>query len=300
LSNYYETLGVDKSASESEIKSAYRKLALKYHPDRNQGDAAAEEKFKQISEAYAVLSDSKKKAQYDQFGSSGFHQRYSQEDIFQGTDFNRIFSEFGFGGDFGDLFGNIFGGGFGGMGGAQGARYQTRPIKGRDVEYPMTIGFMDAYNGAERQINIKLSDGSQRNLKVKIPAGSKSGSKLRIPERGAPSQSGGQPGDLYIKIEVADHPEFVRVGDDIETPLPLKISEALLGCSLEVETPVGVKSIKVPAGMQPGHKVRLKNLGFPKGKQQCGDLFAVVTYDIPARLSGKQKEAIEKLSDVGL
>lgn len=299
MANYYDVLGVSKTASEDEIKKSYRKLALKYHPDRNPDDPASEEKFKEISEAYAVLSDSAKKRQYDQFGSSNFHKKYSQEDIFRGTDFNQVFSEFGFGGDFGDIFGNIFGQGFGGAG-RQGQAYAQKARKGRDVEYPMTIGFLDAYTGTERQVNIRLSDGSERNLKVKVPPSAKTGDKLRIPERGAASQSGGAPGDLFIKITVADHPEFVRSGNDIETPLELRISEALLGCSAEVQTPSGAKKIKIPPGMSPGHKIRLKGLGFKSPKGAAGDLFAVVKYRIPETLNDSQKSALAALDTVGL
>ncbi len=295
MSNYYDILGVSKTASDAEIKKAYRKLALKYHPDRNQGDAEAEEKFKQANEAYAVLSDSKKRKQYEMFGDQKFHQQYSSEDIFRGTDFGSIFEEFGMGSNF---FSQIFGGGFGGAG-PGGAGFTRGPQKGQDVEYPVTIGFMDAYNGVERRVQFSLNDGTHRDLTIRIPKGVTSGAKLRVAGRGAPSPMGGTPGDLYVVIEVSPHPTFTRKDQDIETPLKLKISEAFLGCSKSVETPVGPKKIKVPAGVNPGTKIRLKGLGFASHKGQ-GDLYAVVNLDIPRSLSHEQKEAIAGLQEAGL
>ena len=165
MSNYYDILGVNKSASESDIKKAYRKKAMEYHPDRNQNNPQAEEKFKQVNEAYAVLSDKQKKQQYDMFGDQKFHQQYSSDDIFRGTDFGSIFEEFGMGGN---IFGNIFGGGF-----QQGQRggFGRGPQKGQDVEYPVTVGFMDAYNGTERRVQFSLNDGTKRDLTVRIPQG---------------------------------------------------------------------------------------------------------------------------------
>ncbi|SMF34514.1 DnaJ C-terminal domain-containing protein [Pseudobacteriovorax antillogorgiicola] len=295
MSNYYDILGVEKSASDADIKKAYRKLAMQYHPDRNQGNPQAEEKFKQVNEAYAVLSDKQKRQQYDMFGEQKFHQQYSAEDIFRGTDFGSIFEEFGMGNSF---FSNIFGGaggaGFQGRGG-----FQRGPQKGQDVEYPVKIGFMDAYNGTERRVQFSLSDGTRRDLTVRIPQGVQTGAKLRVSGRGAPSPVGGQPGDLFVVIEVSPHPRFTRDGLDIETPIPMKVSEAFLGCSKSIETPMGEKKIKVPAGVKPGTKIRLKGLGFKSG-QQHGDLFGIVEVEIPKDLSDEQKNAIASLQECGL
>jgi curved DNA-binding protein len=304
VSNYYDILGVQKGASDDEIKKAYRKLALKYHPDRNQGDKVAEEKFKSISEAYAVLSDAEKRKKYDMFGESGFHQQYSTEDIFRGTDFSKIFSEFGFGGDPGNIFSSIFGGGFGGGprgAGGFGGGFRTGPMRGQDLEYEMTIGFMEAYQGTERQIRFRTSDGTERELRVRIPPGASDGSRLRVAGKGAPGPGGGPAGDLYVVIKMSAHPEFQRVGDDIETPVKLKISAALLGTSSEVQTPQGPKRIKIPAGVRPGTKIRLKGLGFPRrGGAERGDLHAVVEYEIPDQLTDAQRQAISTLQEVNL
>ena len=300
MSDYYKILDVERSASDVDIKKAYRRKAKQYHPDFNPGNKEAEETFKKVSEAYAVLSDPQKRKQYDTFGENQFHQRYSAEDIFGNTDFASIFEEMGMGGGsfFADLFGGARGprgrsGGFGARGGA--------PVRGQDVEYEMTIGFMDALKGGERQVNFSLSDGTRTHLTVKIPPGIKSGDKLRVAGKGAASPMGGESGDLYIKIEVGTHPNFTRIGNDMETSLMLKVSEAFLGCSKEVETPDGPKRLKVPPCVTPGTKIRLKSLGFPDREGGGrGDLFAVVTLDVPQHLSKPQREAVEQLKEAGL
>lgn len=297
MQNYYQILGVEKTASEADIKKAYRKLAMQYHPDRNQGNKEAEEKFKQINEAYAVLSDAQKRRQYDTVGDTRFHQQYSSEDIFRNTDFASIFEEMGLGGR-GSFFSSIFGGS-GGFGGRPGAGPQGS-MKGQDVEYPLNIGFMDTYNGTERRINFSLSDGTERELTVRIPKGVRSGAKLRISGRGAASRFGGPPGDLFIIIQVGEHPEFKRVEDDIEVKLPLKVSEAFLGCSKEINTPEGSRKIKIPPSVRAGTKIRLKGLGFADPQGHRGDLFAVVDLDIPKTLSKEQIKAVESLADLGL
>lgn len=302
MRDYYEILGLKKGASKDEIKKAYRKLALKHHPDRNEGDAESEKKFKEISEAYAVLSDDKKKQQYDMYGNQGFHQRYSAEDIFRGADFSDIFG--GMGGNANDIFSKIFGGmgggmgqgGFGGMGGGQ------RSAKGQNIEYPLQVSFDDAYRGAEKEINFSLNDGSKRSIKLKIPAGVKTGGKLRVAGKGASSPYGGQPGDLFVKINVADHPTYKRNEQNIEVNVPLKLSEALLGASVDVDTPEGDKVIKVPPGVKHGTKMRLKGLGFatPGKKDIRGDLYAVVVIDIPKELTDEQTTLVQSLAETGL
>ena len=305
MADYYKTLGLSKGAGTDEIKKAYRKLALQYHPDRNKGDKDAENKFKEISEAYAVLSDDEKRKQYDAFGDSRFHQQYSQEDIFRNTDFGSVFQDFDMGGLEG-IFSRIFGGAAGGgatFGGGphMGARARGRQVKGQDIEFPLTIGFAEAFNGGERTVNFRLSDGTERSLKVRIPKGAKDGGRLRVAGMGAPSPYGGPAGDLFVVLQVAAHPQFTREGDDLLTHLPLKISEALLGTSREVETMDGVKRVKIPAGVKPGTKVRLRGLGFAHpGKETRGDLLVVVDLDIPTRLTTSQKNAVAALQEVDL
>lgn len=294
MADYYETLGVPKGASDDEIKKSYRTLAKKYHPDRNPNNKAAEDSFKAISAAYAVLSDSEKRKQYDTFGDQKFHQNYSQEDIFRGADFKNIFTDSGFDGN--DIFSRIFGQGFGGGGGGRGGA-----TKGQDVEYPASVAFMDAFNGSERHINFRLSDGTSREMTIKVPAGIRDGGKLRVAGKGGNSPYGGPPGDLFVVISVAAHPQFTRIGDDVEGRFPVRLSEALLGGSKTLETLDGVKKVKVPIGVKPGTKIRLKNLGFPvPGKTIRGDFFAVVEYEIPEKLNPAQTELVQSLAEAGL
>ena len=304
MANYYDILGVSKSSSQSEIKKAFRKKAMEYHPDRNQDNPQAEEKFKEVNEAYAVLSDEQKKQQYDMFGDQKFHQQYSSDDIFRGADFGSIFDDLGMNPD---IFSSIFGGGggFGGHAGGgfgrHGGGFQRGPQKGQDIEYTVQVGFMDAYNGTERKLQFSLNDGSSRDLTIKIPKGIESGKKLRVSGKGAASRSGGPNGDLFVIVEVAAHPDFKRKGDNIETNVSLKVSEAFLGCSKEVNTPQGVKKVKIPAGVKLGTKIRLKGLGFNNLKTKTpGDLFAVISLEVSKDLTAEQKELIEKLQATGL
>lgn len=299
MADYYDTLGIKKGASEDEIKKSYRKLAMKFHPDRNPGNKTAEDKFKKISEAYAVLSDSEKRRQYDMFGDQKFHQNFSQEDIFRGADFRNIFTDASFDGS--DIFSRIFGSGFGGQGFGGRGGFHQQPVKGQDIEYPLTISFQEAFRGADRNVNFSLTDGSSRDLTIKIPAGVSDGGKLRVAGKGIPSSHGGPPGDLYVLISIATHPTFSRSGSDIEGKIRLKLSEALRGCSKDVETMDGPKKIKVPAGVKPGTKIRLKNLGFPMpGKSLRGDFFVVVEYEVPESLDANQRTAVDHLAEVGL
>ncbi|NDE13376.1 J domain-containing protein [bacterium] len=334
MADYYKELGVEKGASDDEIKKSYRKLALKYHPDRNPGDKKAEEKFKKISEAYAVLSDPQKRKQYDMVGDARFHQAFSQEDIFRGTDFSQIFRDFNmaggedlfsriFGGQFGGAFagaagpggrgrgpgfggfgGGGFGGGFGGGGfeGFGGAFGGGGTPAGQDVEYPLQISFLDAWRGCERQVSFRLGDGTKRDFKLKVPAGVKDGGKLRVPGKGAESQYGGPAGDVHVIVQISPHGQFERVADDIHVRVKIKPSEAFLGGSATVETPEGHKTVKVPAGVQPGTKMRLKGLGFPHpGKSSTrGDLYAILEIDVPKHLTPEQEEAVRALRDAGL
>ena len=224
--DYYDVLGVSKEATPSEIKKTYRKLALKYHPDKNKGDKASETKFKEISEAYAVLSDPEKKQQYDRFGSAQFHQQYSQEDIFRNFNLNDIFSQF----DFGSRGGSAsFRSGMGGNGGGNpfssffsqgqsagcgGGGCRPSPAKGQDMTYQISVALEEVLNGAERTITLRRN-GEEHNVSVKIPKGIEAGKKLRLQGKGGESPNGGPPGDLYLKVEIQPDSKFSRETDDL-------------------------------------------------------------------------------------
>lgn len=295
--DYYKTLGVDKKASPEEIKKAFRKLAVKYHPDRNPNDKAAEDKFKEINEAYAVLSDPKKKEEYDTFGSSGFHKQYSQEDIFRGFDFSNVYRDMGAGGGE-DIFSRLFGGGFGrgaGRGGFRGG-----PQRGGDLEMEVDIAFREAAQGAEKQIAFRRS-GQREELKIKIPAGVDNGSKIRIAGKGGQGEGGGPDGDLFLIIRVLPDPVFSREGGDLFVDRSIPFSAACLGTTLDVPTLEGDKRIKVPAGMQPGTKIRLKGCGIkPLGSNTKGDLYVKVAVHVPETLNAGQKKVVEDLEKLGL
>ncbi len=291
--DYYATLGVDRSADAATIKKAYRKLAQKYHPDRNPDDKKAEDRFKQITEAYAVLSDPEKRRQYDQFGANGFHQRFSQEDIFRNMDFGDIFGGFGgAGGD--DLFSQLFGGSARGHGG------QRRPSKGQDFSMQISIPFRLAVQGGERRIDYR-SNGSVEQIKVRIPAGIESGAKLRVAGKGGTSPTGGPTGDLFLQIEIESDPLFTREGNDLLVRVEIPFSGICLGTSVEVPTLDTPKRVKVPPGMQPGQKIRLRGFGVASsGRRPAGDLYAVIEVAVPKSLTAEQKELIEKLKEQDL
>lgn len=312
---YYKILGVDKTASAAEIKKAYRKLALKYHPDKNPDNKEAEAKFKQISEAYAVLSDEKKRQEYDTYGSAGFQQRYSQEDIFRNFDLNDILNQFGFGGAGGGRStfrfsgqgggGNPFDffsqGGGGARGGGCGGGCRPQPVKGQDQTYELAISLEDVLHGAEKNISLRR-DGDTRNIAVKIPKGIESGKRLRLSGKGAPSPSGGLPGDLFLKVTVQPHETFTRDGDNLITEKKVPFSRACLGTSVEISSLDGrTFKLKVPAGVQQEAKLRIKGHGLPSGPiGDRGDLYVKFLVEIPRKLTQEQECAVEKLAELGL
>lgn len=296
--DYYSILGVSRTASADDIKKAYRKLAVKYHPDKNPGDRDAENRFKEINEAYAVLSDPEKRAQYDRFGSTGFHQRFSQEDIFRNFDVDDLFKDAGFGTQ--DIFSRIFGGFRTSAGRGRHGFGFSFPRKGEDYTMEVTVSFMEAYHGTEKTVSYSL-DGVRKDLKVKIPAGVSTGSKIRIAGKGGPGIDGGPDGDLYLLVTVGLDHQFTREGDDILVEREIPFSDACLGTSLEVPTPDGPKRIRVPAGIRGDTKIRLRGLGFPHlGKSSRGDLYVRVGVKVPERLTPRQRELVEKLREEGL
>ncbi|GAI84767.1 unnamed protein product, partial [marine sediment metagenome] len=243
--DYYKILGLGKNASSEDIKKAYRKLALKYHPDKNPDDKKAEERFKNISEAYAVLSDPKKREQYDNFGSDMFSQKFSQEDIFRGFDLNEILKDFGFTGLGGD-YSRIFGGGkrrrsytyktsdpFSEILREQMMGKQQMARKGEDLQYNISITLEESALGADKKISIKR-EGKTQEINIKIPPGISTGKKLRLAGKGLPSVNGGPPGNLYLEINIDPHPIFARDVYDIYLEKSISFSEAALGTSVDV------------------------------------------------------------------
>jgi molecular chaperone DnaJ len=347
MATLYDTLGVPKGASQDEIKKAYRKLARQHHPDANPGDAAAEERFKEVQNAYDVLSDPEKRKQYDAFGNG-------RPGPGGATNFNFDV------GDLGDLFGNLFGGGgFGGR--AQRARPQ--PVKGQDLEAVVNLSFEDALQGAEVKIPVDVTvacrtcggsgaepgtapvicpecngrgvraedqgffalsqpcprcrgngtviekpcrtcqgSGRERRTKrysVKIPAGARDGTRIRLKGKGEPGQNGGPNGDLYVVTRVGESAQYERRGDDLVVEVPVTYPEAALGASVEVPTPEGPVSLKVPAGSTDGKLLRIRGRGAPRLKGPGkGDVLARVRIVVPSKPTKKERELLEELGKV--
>ncbi|WP_374431336.1 molecular chaperone DnaJ [Ideonella dechloratans] len=352
--DYYEVLGLAKGASEDEIKKAYRKLAMKHHPDRNQGDdaKAAEEKFKEVKEAYEILSDEQKRAAYDQYGHAGVDPN--------GGGFRGGPGAEGFGGfaeAFGDIFGDIFGGGAGG-----GRRGGQQVYRGNDLSYAMEITLEEAANGKDTQIRVPSWDncetcggtgakpgtkaktcgtcgGSgtvhmrqgffsvqqtcphchgtgkiipepctscngagkikrQKTLEVKIPAGINEGMRIRSAGNGEPGSNGGPPGDLYIEIRIKPHDIFERDGDDLHCTIPVSITTAALGGSVEVPTLSSTLEIELPEGTQHGKTFRLRGKGI-KGIRSSypGDLYCHITLETPVKLTEHQRKLLKELDE---
>lgn len=298
--DYYKTLGVSRSASDEEIKKAYRKLAMKYHPDRNPGNKEAEDKFKDINEANEVLSDSKKRARYDQLGESynqwqqggGSANNFNWDDWMgqtQGGGVRVDVNDIGdmFGGGFSDFFSAIFGGAPAGYGSST-RRTQSRrmPTQPTNYQQNIQINFQEAYQGATRLLQI-----DNRRIEVKIPAGAKSGTKVRVAGVG-PNNA-----DVYLVVDVANDSRFERKGDDLQVEFQVDLYTAVLGGEVKVPTPKGDVLLNIPAGTQPGRTFRLSGRGMPKMRNanQFGDLFAQAKIQLPSKLNSKQKELFEQL-----
>lgn len=348
--DYYEVLGVSRTCTETELRSAYRKLALQYHPDRNPGNHEAEEKFKQASEAYGVLSDAQKRATYDRFGHAGVGNGFGGG-FESNIDITEIFS---------DLFG--FGEFFGG-GGVGGGRRRSRAQRGDDLRYDLELTFEESLFGVTKTINVKRQtickdcNGSgaeggkapstcpqcqgrgqvryqqgfftvarscgncggtgqvitepchkckgrgrvakENEIEVKVPAGVENGTSLRYTERGDAGHHGGQAGDLYVVLHVAEHEFFEREGNDLYCAVPLSITQAALGTELSIPTPYGEHTLKVPEGTQAGTRFRIKGKGVPVlHRSSKGDLFVEVQVQVPTKLTKQQRQLLEQLDEL--
>lgn len=304
--DYYKILNVERKASEDNIKQSFRKLAMKYHPDRNPGDKAAEDKFKEINEAYEVLSDPQKRARYDQLGESystwqrqgGQPGNFNWEDWYtqgRGGGATRVDVsdlEDLFGGGFSDFFSAIFGGMPRGAANQQtsrrGGRTTRRP---QSFEQPVAISFQEAYHGAQRIVQL-----DNRRLEVKIPAGAKDGTRVRV-AGGGPVGPDGKPGDLYLVVSVTPDSRFERDGDHLKTEVSIDVYTAILGGQTTVTTPGGNVILTIPPGTQPGQNFRLAGRGMPRLRepQTHGDLYVRARVQIPRNLTPEQRTLFEQL-----
>ncbi|MDP3878932.1 MAG: DnaJ C-terminal domain-containing protein [Dehalococcoidales bacterium] len=321
--DYYNILGIKRNASDQEIKQAYRRLARKHHPDVNPDDKSAEARFKEINEAYEVLSDKDKRQKYDQYGDQWQHADQFAKAGAQQTPF-RDFQKEGAQnvrfehGDLDNLFGDLFGS-FTGT-----SRRQARARRGRDIETPVEVTLEEAYHGTSRNISLTSEQacpschGSGRiekrvcaicqgagvtaglkQLEVKIPPGVDTGSRVRIAGKGEPGYAGGSSGDLYLKISVKPQHLFERKGDDLYVDVPVPLTVAVLGGETQVPTPKGKLSLKIPPETQNGRAFRLAGQGMPHlGNSSRGNLVARVKVILPTRLSAEEKKLFEQLSEL--
>ena len=324
--DYYEILGVSRDADDATLKKAYRALAKKYHPDMNPGDAEAEKKFKEASEAYAVLSDADKRRQYDQFGHAAFEGGAGGAGGYGGFDFN--------GADFGDIFGDIFGNmfhgshgesrgfgsngtyehftgngggfhsGFGGSGfhsgnGFGGFHQQDFPQKGSDVKASINVTFDEAAFGADKRISLSGPDGSSgapQTLQIHIPAGIDTGKSIRLKGKGMPGTGGGEPGDLLLKVTVGTRPGYERKGSDVYTTISIPYTTAVFGGEATVPTLYGNVICKIREGMQSGSKIRLRGKGIVSMKNPSvrGDQYVTIQIQVPQNLNYSAKEKLHE------
>ena len=314
--DYYEVLGLSKSASADEIRTAHRKLVRKYHPDVNKNNKAAEEKFKEVQEAYDVLSDEHKRKGYDQFGHAGvgaggagpggvdpaMYEAYRRAQQGRGGQSWQgggvTVEDFDLGGgnaEFGDIFEQLFGAGKSRRGGrgARGPVPQPEPTRGSDIEYPITLSFEDAARGKTLPLQIRRG-GHMESIDIKIPPGVKDASRIRVKGKG--EEGGGEQGDLFIITRIAPHPYYRRDGLDVLVDVPISVYEALLGTKVEVPTLDGPVTITIPPGTGSGAKLRIKERGIHRGTEK-GDEYVVVKIVVPKGLDADDKELIAKLQE---
>jgi molecular chaperone DnaJ len=347
--DYYEILAVERDCDDQKLKSAYRKLALQYHPDRNPNNPDAEEKFKEAAEAYSVLSDAQKRAAYDRYGHQAVNGGAAPG-----------FDEGTFA-DFGDILGDLFG--FGDMFGGGGRKRSRAPQRGEDLRYDLEISFEDSMKGLSADLLVPKLEActrcqgsgaepnggmvkcltcngrgevlyqqsflsirktcptcsgrgqvirqvcnqcrgegysrTEKKMRVNIPAGVDTGTRLRLQNEGNPGPIGGQPGDLYVVVKVAEHPVFERRDNDLHCTLPINVAQAVLGAEINIETFDGSQPIRIPEGTQSAAKFRLKNLGVPEGSGRGrGDLYVHIDVQVPKKLTKEQRRLFEQLRDL--
>ena len=305
--DFYKVLGVSRDASPQELKKAYRQLAKELHPDRNPDDKEAEEGFKDVSAAYAVVSDADKRKLYDEFGEMGLREGFDPEAYQAAT--RGAGGPGGFGGfDFGDIFGGGAPGGgrgghvefnledlFGGRGPSRGA-YVRAPQRGADIQSEVTIDFREAVLGCMRELSLRSAEG-ERTLKVRVPAGVRNDGKIRLRGQGGLGAYGGRPGDLVMKVKVRKHPYFSMRGKQLHVRVPVTPLEAYAGAKVTVPTPEGSVQLSIPAGSQNGSKLRLRGKGIEhKGKPQ-GDLIAHLEIILPEGHSEEVEQALETVQE---
>jgi len=298
--DYYKILGVSKSATQDEIKKAYRKLAIKYHPDKNKGDKTAEDQFKEVGEAYEVLKDPEKRKKYDQLGANWKNFETGRHGNFDFSQFrNQNDGSFFFDGDIGSSFGgrggfsdffNAFFGGFGSNAGGNGFQYKA--TKGQDYKAELSLSMSEAYHGTQRTLSV---DGQK--LRINIKPGAYSGQELRIKGKGGKVFNGGDPGDIYIKLTVLPDAGYEINGNDLVLNLNVDLYTAILGGKVELNTPSGKLNIPITKGAQNGRKLRLKGKGMPEyGKKDTfGDMFIILNVVIPQNLTNEELQLFEKL-----
>jgi len=293
--DYYASLGLERGASEEDIKKAYRRFARKYHPDVSK-EAGAEEKFKEIAEAYQTLKDPQKRAAYDQLGAHAPGQDFQPP-----PDWRQQYSESPFAAedlDLSDLFSHLHAAGAGGRG-------TRRSMPGQDYEIAVAITIEQAFQGTQIDLDLNMPEydaGGRLHrtphvFKARIPKGATDGQRLRLPGKGGKGLNGGRNGDLYLNISLRPHPLYRATGHDLYLDLPLAPWEAVLGTAVEVPTPGGVVRLKVPPGTQAGRHLRLPNRGLPKPKEGQGDLYAIVQIVVPSVVGETERDLYQKLSN---
>ena len=303
--DYYEVLGVSKKADASEIKKAYRKLAKKYHPDSNEGNKRAAEKFKEINDAYAVLGDEKKRKMYDQYGDAAF-----DENAFKGRSYSNGgggYQQFHFenGADMDDILKNFFGGGSSfnqrSSGGFRGSGFgQNYAQKGSDIQSTIEVGFDEAAFGSKKRLRFQNGTGQEQVLEVNIPAGIANEKTIRLKGKGQPGRNGGPAGDILLKVIVHDKPGYRREGQDVYTTVRIPFSTAVLGGEAKISTIYGDVQCTIKAGTQSGSQIRLRNKGIVhmNNSSAHGDQYVTIEVEVPKNLSEAAKQKLKEFEQL--